>query len=135
MRLTTTKPLSLSPSPTADAKEIIKQISLAERRYQEELTRGFAALSEGAFKGLRRQLPVTRQKVEWDKIGSYRVSALLFPTVLFGGWGVAWVGHGADFFLRCTGSPGYRQRRWAIEIGSFFELYLIIDGQLESQWG
>jgi capping protein alpha len=31
-------------------------------------------LAEGSFKGLRRQLPVTRQRVEWEKIGGYRVS-------------------------------------------------------------
>jgi capping protein alpha len=44
-----------------------------ERKYQEELNRGFAGLSEGAFRGLRRQLPVTRVKVDWEKVGGYRV--------------------------------------------------------------
>ncbi|MCJ1245357.1 F-actin-capping protein subunit alpha [Trapelia coarctata] len=73
VRLTTTKPLSLPLSPSASASEIIRQIAIAEKKYQEELNRGFAVLSEGAFKGLRRQLPITRQKVEWDKVGSYRL--------------------------------------------------------------
>ena len=72
MRLTTCKPIaSVSAS---NASEVVRQIAGAERSYQEELNRGFAQLSEGAFKGLRRQLPVTRQKVEWEKIGLYRVS-------------------------------------------------------------
>ncbi len=54
--------------------EIMRAIASAERKYQEELNRAFGNLSEGAFKGLRRQLPVTRQRVEWEKIGGYRVS-------------------------------------------------------------
>ncbi|MCJ1397492.1 F-actin-capping protein subunit alpha [Xylographa trunciseda] len=72
VRLTTTKPLTL-PLASASAADVVRQIALAERKYQEELNRGFAALSEGAFKALRRQLPVTRQKVEWEKIGGYRL--------------------------------------------------------------
>lgn len=44
-----------------------------ENKYQEEINKGFNNLSEGAFKGLRRQLPITRQKIEWDKIAGYRL--------------------------------------------------------------
>lgn len=51
----------------------MQQIAGWELAYQEELNRGFARLSEGSFKGLRRQLPITRQKVEWEKVGGYRV--------------------------------------------------------------
>ncbi|KAL8940541.1 MAG: hypothetical protein Q9216_002758 [Gyalolechia sp. 2 TL-2023] len=54
------------------AAEVVRKVEGVERRYQEELNRGFAGLSEGEFKGLRRQLPVTRQKVEWEKVGGYR---------------------------------------------------------------
>ena len=45
---------------------------------QEDLNRAFVSLSEGSFKSLRRQLPVTRQRVEWEKIGGYRVCAFSF---------------------------------------------------------
>ena len=65
VRLTTRKELELS-GDGGGAADVIRQIALAERKYQEELNRGFAALSEGAFKGLRRQLPVTRQKVGFE---------------------------------------------------------------------
>lgn len=58
----------------------MQQIAGWELAYQEELTRGFVRLSEGSFKGLRRQLPITRQKVEWEKVGGYRVC---FLPVLF----------------------------------------------------
>ena len=78
VRLTTTKRVTISISDSSpSANEIVRQIALAEKKYQEELNSGFTSLSEGAFKGLRRQLPVTRQKVEWEKIGGYRVSAPL----------------------------------------------------------
>ncbi|MCJ1364446.1 F-actin-capping protein subunit alpha [Acarospora aff. strigata] len=82
VRLITTKPLSLSlPSSASSSSttssslssEIIRAIATAEKKYQEEVNRAFASLSEGAFKGLRRSLPVTRQKVEWEKIGGYRL--------------------------------------------------------------
>ncbi len=74
VRLLTTKPVAVDLSSGASASEIIKQIASLERNYQMELNRAFGQLSEGAFKGLRRQLPVTRQKIEWEKISGYRVS-------------------------------------------------------------
>ena len=72
VRLLTNKPVSASVSSGTGAG-IVKEIGAGERKYQEELNRSFTSLSEGAFKGLRRQLPVTRQKIEWDKVASYRV--------------------------------------------------------------
>jgi len=72
VRLQTTKPISVS-IPSASASAVLREITVAEKRYQEELNKGFNNLSEGAFKGLRRQLPITRQKIEWDKIAGYRL--------------------------------------------------------------
>lgn len=66
------KPVQASLS-SGSAAEIVKNIIGVEKKYQEELNRAFGALSEGAFKSLRRQLPITRQKIDWDKIGSYRL--------------------------------------------------------------
>ncbi|KAL8833837.1 MAG: hypothetical protein Q9170_004059 [Blastenia crenularia] len=54
------------------AGEVLRKVERVERGYQEELNRAFVGLSEGEFKGLRRQLPVTRQKVEWEKVWGYR---------------------------------------------------------------
>jgi hypothetical protein len=61
---------------------VVKAIAAAERKYQEELNKGFTGLSEGAFKGLRRQLPVTRQKMEWEKISGYRVGYVFLMVVM-----------------------------------------------------
>ncbi|RYO98803.1 hypothetical protein DL764_006991 [Monosporascus ibericus] len=72
VRLLTNKTVNASV-PSGTGAGIVKEIGAAEKKYQEELNRGFTSLSEGAFKGLRRQLPVTRQKIEWDKVASYRV--------------------------------------------------------------
>lgn len=73
MRLITKKEVSVSVGAGTSAGEIVKQIGAAERRYQEDLNKAFASLSEGAFKALRRQLPITRQKIEWEKISGYRL--------------------------------------------------------------
>ncbi|PNS15319.1 hypothetical protein CAC42_5490 [Sphaceloma murrayae] len=72
VRMQTEKKVDIKLSGTSGA-EVVRQIALAEKKYQEELNRGFAELNEGVFKGLRRQLPVTRQRVEWDKVGAYRL--------------------------------------------------------------
>jgi len=74
VRMLTTKPMSASVSGSS-ASDIVRQIAQTEKKYQEDLNRAFTNLNEGAFKGLRRQLPVTRQKVEWEKISGYRVSS------------------------------------------------------------
>lgn len=73
VRLMTSRPTTASVGAGATGASIAREVAAAERKYQEELNRGFTSLSEGAFKGLRRQLPVTRQKIEWDKVASYRL--------------------------------------------------------------
>ncbi|OAA65210.1 f-actin capping protein alpha [Niveomyces insectorum RCEF 264] len=64
---------SAAGAATSVAASLVKEIAALEKRYQEALNKKFTTLSEGAFKGLRRQLPVTRQKIEWDKVASYRL--------------------------------------------------------------
>ncbi|KAI1932660.1 F-actin-capping protein subunit alpha [Ophidiomyces ophidiicola] len=71
--LSNTKPVSVPIQPNLSADTIVRRIAAVEREHQEELNGAFGRLAEGAFKGLRRQLPITRQKVEWDKVGGYRL--------------------------------------------------------------
>jgi capping protein alpha len=71
--LLTNKDVSLSAGANAGSTEIVRQIANAEKKYQEDLNKAFGSLSEGAFKSLRRQLPITRQKIEWEKVASYRL--------------------------------------------------------------
>lgn len=70
--MSTSKAVEVANASGADA--VVREIAKAENKFQEELNRAFVQLAEGSFKGLRRQLPVTRQRVEWEKIGGYRVS-------------------------------------------------------------
>lgn len=74
MRMLTDKPVTSSiGSGGSSAAEIVKALANVERKYQEDLNRAFGSLSEGAFKSLRRQLPITRQKIEWEKISGYKL--------------------------------------------------------------
>lgn len=73
VRLLTDKPQSASLSSSSNGSVLAREVASLEKAYQEELNKKFLSLSEGAFKGLRRQLPVTRQKIEWDKVASYRL--------------------------------------------------------------
>ncbi|KAF2745249.1 F-actin-capping protein-like protein subunit alpha-1 [Sporormia fimetaria CBS 119925] len=73
VRLLTNKDVSASVGANATGGDVVRQIAVAEKKYQEDLNKAFASLNEGAFKALRRQLPITRQKIEWEKISGYRV--------------------------------------------------------------
>lgn len=92
VRLLTEKPINFA-NDSSSGEDIVRQIAMVERKYQEDLNRAFAAMSEETFKGLRRQLPVTRQKVEWGKISGYRVSATMFHWRLTLISAVAWPRH------------------------------------------
>lgn len=73
VRLLTNKEVELKVGGGGSAGEVVRAIAGAEKKYQEDLNKAFGSLSEGAFKALRRQLPITRQKIEWEKVASYRL--------------------------------------------------------------
>jgi len=96
VRMSTSKKLELS-NGGGNADAVVREIAKAENKFQEELNRAFTTLAEGSFKGLRRQLPVTRQRMDWEKAQGYRVRrnspfhSLLWPSV---------ASIGADFSYR-----------------------------------
>ncbi|TGZ84414.1 F-actin capping protein alpha subunit [Ascodesmis nigricans] len=73
VRLLTKKSVEAQLGSGASGAELVKAVAAEEKKYQEELNREFVKLAEGTFKGLRRQLPVTRQKIDWEKIGTYKL--------------------------------------------------------------
>lgn len=72
--------ITLPPSINADpssAPKILALVEDAERKYQTNLSDTYHDLGEKTFKGLRRALPLTRQKVDWDKVLGYKLGAEL----------------------------------------------------------
>lgn len=108
VRMSTNKKLELSSGAGSNADGIMKAIGQAENKFQEDLNRAFVNLAEGSFKSLRRQLPVTRQKVDWDKVGQYRVCLACQVCVsLLTNCFADWPGRG-----RCTEMRGSLRRSY-----------------------
>ncbi|KAJ1568252.1 F-actin-capping protein [Cladochytrium tenue] len=82
VQLRTTKEAKLTlptiPSePEAFAKALVKLIGQAESQFQLALNESYAQLSDSMFKSLRRALPITRSKVDWNAISNYKIGAEL----------------------------------------------------------
>ncbi|KZT09326.1 F-actin capping protein, alpha subunit [Laetiporus sulphureus 93-53] len=74
--------LSLPPAITLDAgassaSKILALIEAEEGKYQTILNDMYADMSEKTFKGLRRALPMTRSKLDWDRVLGYKLGAEL----------------------------------------------------------
>ncbi|EPS98463.1 F-actin capping protein alpha subunit [Fomitopsis schrenkii] len=71
-------PPAITPSSaTPSANKILALIEAEEGKYQASLNDAYADMSEKTFKGLRRALPMTRSKLDWDRVLGYKLGAEL----------------------------------------------------------
>lgn len=60
-------------SPDATAGAALKAIAKAEQAYQEALDASYRSMGDTTFKALRRALPITRTRIDWNKIKNYKI--------------------------------------------------------------
>jgi len=58
----------VSAAPATAASKILALIEEEEGKFQISLNESYSEMGEKTFKGLRRALPLTRQKIDWDKV-------------------------------------------------------------------
>lgn len=71
----TTQNVTISASGGSDAvaSAAIKAIAKAEQAFQEALDSSHRSMGDTTFKALRRALPITRQRIDWNKIKNYKI--------------------------------------------------------------
>eukprot|EP01096_Ripella_sp_DP13-Kostka_P003912 TRINITY_DN15908_c0_g1_i1.p2 TRINITY_DN15908_c0_g1~~TRINITY_DN15908_c0_g1_i1.p2 ORF type:complete len:318 (+),score=160.46 TRINITY_DN15908_c0_g1_i1:94-954(+) len=57
------------------ASNALKAIRRIEAEFQQTLNDNYTAMSDTTFKALRRQLPINRELVQWEKLGQYKLGA------------------------------------------------------------
>lgn len=75
VQLATTHTVSLdvpsaitSTNTNGSASKILALIEAEENRYQASLNESYQEMGDRTFKSLRRALPITRAKLDWDKV-------------------------------------------------------------------
>jgi capping protein alpha len=65
--------VNTTTSAKSTAEALLKQIIKTEQEYQAALEQSFLTMGETTFKALRRNLPITREKIKWEAIRNYRI--------------------------------------------------------------
>jgi len=60
-----------SPDKIADAA--VKAIMKVEQQFQQALDQSYSTMGETTFKALRRALPITRSRIDWNKIKNFKL--------------------------------------------------------------
>lgn len=70
-------PGAVSTPPSTTSSKILALIEDEEGKYQVSLNETYQDMGEKTFKGLRRALPLTRQKLDWDKVKTNFVNIIV----------------------------------------------------------
>ncbi|KAI9353479.1 capping protein muscle Z-line, alpha 2 [Obelidium mucronatum] len=68
---------SISSDPIEFASAVVKTILKAETEYQLAVNVTYGQISDTTFKSLRRALPITRTKLDWNSVANYKIGAEL----------------------------------------------------------
>jgi capping protein alpha len=63
--------------PNSLASAALKAIAAIEGDFHNALDTSYRTMGETTFKALRRHLPITRKKLEWNKIMQYKIGSEL----------------------------------------------------------
>lgn len=63
--------------PAATATNAMKAIIKAEQAFHSSLDTSYTTMGDTTFKALRRALPITRQRIDWNKIRSLKIGSEL----------------------------------------------------------
>lgn len=75
--------MNAGATPQATATELFKVIQKAEAEFQAALDKIYETMNENTFKALRRILPITRTKIDWEKIHKYKLGVEAVVRCLF----------------------------------------------------
>lgn len=67
--------VTLAHGPASTPSQVLKAIAKTEEAYQTRLNAAYGDLGDKAFRSLRRALPVTKAKINWARLGVYKMKA------------------------------------------------------------
>lgn len=73
-------PALTNSAPASTAPKIFALIEVEESKLQESLRETYEEMNDKAFRSLRRVLPVTQCRFDWDKLPAYKIGAALSAT-------------------------------------------------------